>query len=109
MPTFFGSLTKFNQIRRQLGLVRTCQQGHTPETIREAMMELWEKYPRAGARDMISLLFHEMDMCVSRFVCIISFSAGRLTPDFIRSVIRDYFATYEPHLVRQRKAGRLQR
>ena len=72
-------------------------------------MELREKYPRAGARDMISLLFHEMDMCVSRFVCIISFSAGRLTPDFIRSVIRDYFATYEPHLVRQQKAGRLQR
>ena len=28
---------------------------------------------------------------------------------FNRSVVRDYFATYEPHLVRQRKACRLQR
>jgi len=26
-----------------------------------------------------------------------------------RSVIRDYFTTYEPHLIRQRKARRLQR
>ena len=35
------------------------------------MVELREKYPNAGAREMISLLFHEMDMCVSRYVLII--------------------------------------
>ena len=68
MLTFFCSLMKFNEIRQQLGLTQTHQQGHTPETIHEAMIELQEKYPNAGAHEMISLLFHEMDMCVSRFV-----------------------------------------
>ncbi|KAI6146513.1 hypothetical protein EDD17DRAFT_1651475, partial [Pisolithus thermaeus] len=48
-----------------------------------AMVELRVIYPNAGARKMISLLHHERNM--------------------------SYFATYEPHLVRQRKARRLQR
>ncbi|KAI5991633.1 hypothetical protein EDD15DRAFT_2448524 [Pisolithus albus] len=84
-------LTKFIQIRKEMGLIRTRQQGHTPESIRDAMVELRAIYPKAGAREMISLLHHERRMSVSR------------------SVIREYFATYEPHLIRQRKARRLQR
>ncbi|KAI6113609.1 hypothetical protein EDD16DRAFT_1693689 [Pisolithus croceorrhizus] len=65
-------LTKFIQIRKEMGLIRT-----------RAMVELRVIYPNAGARKMISLLHHERNM--------------------------KYFATYEPHLVRQRKARRLQR
>ncbi|KIK91877.1 hypothetical protein PAXRUDRAFT_55494, partial [Paxillus rubicundulus Ve08.2h10] len=83
-------LTKFVQIRNSLGLRCTRQQGHTPETIYESMVELREMYPKAGAREMVSLLFHERDMAIAR------------------SIVRDYFTTYEPHLVRQCKAGRLQ-
>ncbi|KAI6167932.1 hypothetical protein EDD17DRAFT_1882904 [Pisolithus thermaeus] len=84
-------LTKFIQIRKEMGLIHTHQQGHTPESIRGAMVELCAMYPKAGAHEMISLLYHEQKMSVSR------------------SVIREYFATYEPHLIRQCKARRLQR
>ena len=64
-------------------MIRTRQQGHTQETIREAMIELQEKYPNARAREMISLLFHEMNMCVLRSVCIILIQAAHLTADLI--------------------------
>ncbi|KAI6037299.1 hypothetical protein BKA83DRAFT_4486298 [Pisolithus microcarpus] len=84
-------LTKFIQIRKQMGLIRTRQQGHTAQSIQNAMVELQAIYPNAGAHEMISLLYHEHNMSVSR------------------SVIWDYFATYEPHLIRHRKAHRLQR
>ncbi|KAG2114133.1 hypothetical protein DEU56DRAFT_749025 [Suillus clintonianus] len=88
----FGlGLTKFVQIRVGMGLQRTRQQGHSIESIREAMLELRPIYPNAGARDIISLLFHEKGMCVAR------------------TVVRAYFATYEPELVRERKARRLKR
>jgi len=66
----FYSLTKFIEIRKQMGLIQTRQQGHTPESIQDAMQELRVVYPNAGAREMISLLFHEMNMCVSRSVRI---------------------------------------
>ncbi|KAG2146989.1 hypothetical protein BD769DRAFT_1660167 [Suillus cothurnatus] len=55
------------------------------------MTDLREAYPNAGAREMVSLLFHEKDMSVSR------------------NVVISYFAAYEAGLVRQRKARRLQR
>ncbi|KAG6370171.1 hypothetical protein JVT61DRAFT_12318 [Boletus reticuloceps] len=55
------------------------------------MIELRAMYPDAGAQEMVSLLFHEWDLCVTR------------------SVVRQYFAMYEPELVQQRKARRLQR
>ncbi|KAI6152555.1 hypothetical protein BKA82DRAFT_4338062 [Pisolithus tinctorius] len=84
-------LTRFVAIRKSLGLVRTRQQAHTPETIRDAMIKLQEMYPNAGTREMISLIFFEHDMSVSW------------------STMQSYFATYEPHLVRHRKARRLQR
>ncbi|KAG2126745.1 hypothetical protein BD769DRAFT_1628415 [Suillus cothurnatus] len=84
-------LTKFIQVRTDMGLLRTRQQGHTVESIRDAMLELREMYPKAGMREIISLLHHEEGMSVSR------------------SVIKSYFAIYEADLVRQRKARRLQR
>ncbi|KAG1832673.1 hypothetical protein EV424DRAFT_1342207 [Suillus variegatus] len=84
-------LTKFIQVRTDMGLLRTRQQGHTVESIRDAMLELRKMYPKAGMREIISLLHHEEGMSVSR------------------SVIKSYFAIYEADLVRQRKARRLQR
>ena len=67
-PTIYYlcSLTKFVAIRKQLGLVRTQQQAHTPETIHDVMVDMWVMYPDAGLREMIGLLFHEHDMAVSR-------------------------------------------
>ncbi|KAI6159145.1 hypothetical protein EDD17DRAFT_1779095 [Pisolithus thermaeus] len=79
----------FISIRKDLGLYGTRQQGHTPESIRDAMVELRQMYPNAGTREMISLLFHERQMSVAR------------------SVIQEYFVMYEPELIRQRKARRL--
>lgn len=54
------------KIRIGMGLLRTRQQRHTVESIREAMIELRETYPNAGAREMVNLLFHEHAMSVSR-------------------------------------------
>lgn len=64
--TQFRSLTKFVEIRNTLGLKRTRQQDHTPESIHDAMIELRKMYPNAGMREMISLIFDEHNMCVSR-------------------------------------------
>ncbi|KAF8119494.1 hypothetical protein EV363DRAFT_1462101 [Boletus edulis] len=79
-------LRKFKDIRKDMGLKRTRQQAHTPQTIHEVMVEMRQVYPNAGAREMISLLFHEKGMAVSR------------------NIMREYFALYEPELIRQRKA-----
>ncbi|KAG1829470.1 hypothetical protein EV424DRAFT_1470731 [Suillus variegatus] len=84
-------ITKFKEIRNAMGLQRTRQQNHSIESIRDTMVDLREAYPNAGAREMVSLLFHEKDMSVSR------------------NVVISYFAAYEAGLVRQRKARRLQR
>lgn len=61
-------MTSFKAIRKSLGLLSTRQQGHTIETIREAVADLRKDFPKAGARDMKSLLFHHKGMSVSRFV-----------------------------------------
>ncbi|KAG1764120.1 hypothetical protein EDD22DRAFT_979130 [Suillus occidentalis] len=84
-------LTKFVKIRIRMGLLRTRQQRHTVESIREAMIDLREMYPNTGAREMVSLLFHEHAMSVSR------------------NIVIAYFSKYEVNLIRQRKARRLQR
>jgi hypothetical protein len=63
---FLFRLTKFVQIRIGMGLVRTRQQGHTIESIRDAMVDLRQIYPNAGNREVVSLLFHEKNMSVSR-------------------------------------------
>ncbi|KAG1778947.1 hypothetical protein EV702DRAFT_1186286 [Suillus placidus] len=82
-------ITKLKEIRSDMGLKRARQQGHSVETIHDAMVDLQQIYPHAGSREMISLLFHEREMAVPR------------------SVMKSYFATYEPDLVRQCKARRL--
>lgn len=69
MPTHLDNrLTKFVEIQNRLGLRHTRQQGHTPDSIHPAMVELCTIYPDAGVHEMISLLFHEHNMSVSRYV-----------------------------------------
>ncbi|KAG2080493.1 hypothetical protein BD769DRAFT_1684951 [Suillus cothurnatus] len=91
MSCYGIGITKFKEIRNAMGLQRTRQQNHTIESIHDAMTDLREAYPNAGAREMVSLLFHEKNMSVSR------------------NVVISYFAAYEAGLVRQQKARRLQR
>lgn len=68
---FVCRYTKFREIRNDMGLLRTRQQSHTIESIREAMIELRKAYPNAGAREMVILLFHEKEMSVSRYlICL---------------------------------------
>lgn len=49
-----------------MGLQRIHQQGHSIESIRDAMIDLRQMYPKAGIREVISLLFHERDISVAR-------------------------------------------
>ncbi|KAG2368383.1 hypothetical protein BDR07DRAFT_1372167 [Suillus spraguei] len=78
-------------VHMDMGLLRTCKQGHSVESIHDAMLELHEMYPEAGMREIISLLHHEEGMSVSR------------------SVVKSYFAIYEANLICQQKARHLQR
>ncbi|KAH7922898.1 hypothetical protein BV22DRAFT_1016396 [Leucogyrophana mollusca] len=82
---------KFREMRESMGLLRTRQQGHSVDSISDAMQRLRPIYPNAGIREMASLLFHEEGMMVSR------------------SVICSYFSCYEIELVRKRLANRLKR
>jgi hypothetical protein len=91
-----------------MGLERLRRQGHTIETICEAVMELQQMFPHAGTWEMIGLLFHEKNMSVAKyFAQFIVLSDLYLTTT--RSVMMSYFAAYEPELVWQRKVRRLKR
>ncbi|KAI6137018.1 hypothetical protein F5141DRAFT_1209330 [Pisolithus sp. B1] len=90
MSVYGIGLTKLQAIQKQLGLLHTCQQGHTCESIQDIMVEMRRMYPDAGLREMIRLLFHEHGMAVSR------------------SVMQEYFITYEPQLLRQCEVNCLQ-
>jgi len=59
-------MTKFREIHKTLGLQWTQQQGHTVETIQDAMINLRVMYPNAGSQEMVNLLFHEHNMGVAR-------------------------------------------
>jgi hypothetical protein len=63
---FVGRITKFKEIRNEMGLLRTRKQNHSIDSIREAMIKLRQAYPNAGAWEMVILLFHEKEMNVSR-------------------------------------------
>ncbi|KAG1891711.1 uncharacterized protein F5891DRAFT_1131539 [Suillus fuscotomentosus] len=76
--------------RYGIGLT-TLLKHHTVKTIHDAMLNLRATYLNAGAREMVSLLYHEREMNVAR------------------RVVTEYFALYEPKLVHQRKACRLRR
>ncbi|KAH6890733.1 hypothetical protein BKA70DRAFT_1234631 [Coprinopsis sp. MPI-PUGE-AT-0042] len=67
----------YRKYRESLGFVTARKQRHTPETIRDDMVDLRAKYPRAGERDMVAHLFHEKS----------------------KAVAGGYFHVYEPHLV----------
>ncbi|KAG1831489.1 hypothetical protein EV424DRAFT_1314109, partial [Suillus variegatus] len=84
-------LTKFREIWESMGLQRTRQQGHTIESIHDTMINIRQMYPKAGIREVISLLFHEKSMSISR------------------TVVSSYFAIFEPKLVCERKARCLKR
>ncbi|KIM38531.1 hypothetical protein M413DRAFT_20009 [Hebeloma cylindrosporum] len=84
-------LTNFRKMRAEMGLTRTRQQAHTPESILPHMQWLRPQYKLAGAREMVNLLFHKRGISVSRHV-----------------VVR-YFKRYEKELMRARKSGRLRR
>ncbi|KIK80942.1 hypothetical protein PAXRUDRAFT_157290 [Paxillus rubicundulus Ve08.2h10] len=84
------SLTKFVEIHNSLGLCHTCQQADTPESIHAAMIELQAMYLKAGAHEMVSLLFHKRNLSVAR------------------CVVCGYFAMFKPGLIQQWKASRLQ-
>ena len=59
-------LTTFKSWRKEMGLLRTRQQAHTTESIRDAMTRLRQRFPNAGEKDTRSILFHEEKMSVSR-------------------------------------------
>lgn len=63
-------MTSYKKMRRRLGLYSARQQSHTVESIHDAMVELRELFPKAGAREMRSLLFHRYGMNVSRYAII---------------------------------------
>ncbi|KAG6908222.1 hypothetical protein DXG01_005694 [Tephrocybe rancida] len=83
-------LTRFREMREQMGLIQARKAAHNVESIRDTMCELRLHYPKAGTREMISLLFHEHNMSVP-------------------NVVISYFAIFEPELVEERKAHRLKR
>ncbi|KAG1814046.1 uncharacterized protein BJ212DRAFT_1300900 [Suillus subaureus] len=68
-------IMKFKEICNKMGLLHTCKQNHSIESIYEAMIELCQAYPNAGAREMVILLFHEKEMNMSRNL-VISYCAA---------------------------------
>jgi hypothetical protein len=59
-------INSFRKIRQDLGLERPRRQKHTLESIHEHVQALRELFPLAGAKEMVSLLFHERDLPVER-------------------------------------------
>ena len=59
-------INSFRAMREKMGLFRSRKQGHTLESIRDAMVALRERFPKAGAREMTNLLFFENNLSVSR-------------------------------------------
>ncbi|KAJ7820410.1 hypothetical protein B0H14DRAFT_3089252 [Mycena olivaceomarginata] len=84
-------ITRFREIRENLGLFRARKQGHDMGTICQAMVRLRDQYPKAGAREIVGLLFHEENLSVPR------------------DLVTEYFSIYEPELVRERRKNRLRR
>ena len=97
-------LTRFREYMKEAGLLRVRLQNYTAESIRPTMQELRPMYPKAGLREMHSLLFHERSMwvsrCVNGLICVRSHRSC-----FNRSVLQDYFHTHEPALLHERKVN----
>ncbi|CAK5283374.1 unnamed protein product [Mycena citricolor] len=84
-------IATFRKIRENLGFLRARRQGHTVESIAGAITKLRVTYPKAGGQEMVSLLFHEEEINVSR------------------KTVMQYFHIYEPDLVRERRRGHFKR
>lgn len=65
-------INSFRKIRQELGLERPRRQKNTLESIREHVQEFRALFPLAGAKEMVSLLFHERDLPVERWVQVIN-------------------------------------
>lgn len=65
---WFFRINSLRKIRQDLGLERPRRQKHTLESIHDHVQELRALFPLAGAKEMVSLLFHEKDLPVERWV-----------------------------------------
>ncbi|CAK5263853.1 unnamed protein product [Mycena citricolor] len=81
----------FRKIREHFGFFRVRKQGHTVETIGDAVARIRVIYPKAGGRDMVNLLFNEENMMVSS------------------GIVMEFFHRFEPDLVRERCHGHFKR
>ncbi|THU92671.1 hypothetical protein K435DRAFT_671733, partial [Dendrothele bispora CBS 962.96] len=86
-------ITRFRKMRKALGLLGTRQQGHTVDSISDAMVQLRCQYPKAGRHELHHLLFHEHGIRASRSI----------------RAIEDWCHQWEPDLVRARRKHRLKR
>jgi len=103
-------MTSYKEIHKSLGLLSTRQQEHTIETIHDAIVDLRKQFPKAGAWDMTSLLFHCKGMSVSRYVLVQVPLWGPISLTLnTRALVVIYFHVFEPKLVSERKVGRLKR
>lgn len=91
-----------------MGLQCTCQQGHSWESIHDAMIDIHQMYPKAGIQEVISLLFYEKNMSVSRSYIFTSYSCQNLTYIY-RTIVSSYFTIFKPELIRECKARCLKR
>ncbi|KIK32290.1 hypothetical protein CY34DRAFT_27241 [Suillus luteus UH-Slu-Lm8-n1] len=74
-------------------IVRILREKHidTEQSIHDAMIDIHQMYPKAGIQEVISLLFYEKNMSVSR------------------TIVSSYFTIFKPELVRECKARCLKR
>ncbi|CAK5274358.1 unnamed protein product [Mycena citricolor] len=84
-------IASFRKIHEKLGYIRARTQGHTVESIVTPISKLRITYPKAGGREMVSLLFHEENIRVAR------------------ETVMHYFRVYEPDLVRERRQRHFKR
>ncbi|CAK5264132.1 unnamed protein product [Mycena citricolor] len=56
----------FRKLQERMGFFRVRKQGHTVDSIMGPIARIRIVYPRASARDMVNLLFHEEDILVPR-------------------------------------------
>lgn len=82
--------------------------GETIESIAERMKSLRVTYPKAGVRDMTDLFWQEHQIKIPRFDEITVIERSIFDNDS-RSLVDSYCKTYEPDLVKQRRANCLSR
>lgn len=102
------SVNSFRKMRSLKGLERARRTGHSVTTIVPIMQQLRTIYPKAGAREIKSLAFHEQGESIPRQASIFLSRNLILSVDS-RSVIQEYFRVYESQLLRERIRNRLRR